>query len=359
MAKQWLDQSKPVRPGEDLDPERLGRYLRDHLPALGRDLLVEQFPSGFSNLTYLLRLNGRELVLRRPPFGANVKGGHDMLREYTLLSRLIDVYPYVPRPLLYCDDETVLGAPFYVMERLTGVILRPMMPPAMIPAPPLMGRIAASFARNFAALHAVDIDAAGLAGIGRPEGYIQRQITGWTGRYHKARTDDIPEMERVAAWLAGQMPPESGAALIHNDYKYDNLVLDPADWSRIIGVLDWEMATIGDPLMDLGSSLGYWVEAADPPAIRALQFSPTTQPGNPTRAELVEQFARWSGRDVSNILYYYIYGLFKLAVIVQQIYYRYHKGYTRDPRFADLIHAVRACSQTAVQAIAKRRIDAL
>lgn len=360
MARQWLDQSKPVRPGEELDLARLEAYLQAERPELDSDnLTVEQFPSGFSNLTYLLRLDDRDLVLRRPPFGANIKGGHDMLREYTILSNLISVYPYVPRPLLYCDDESILGAPFYIMERLTGVILRPQMPPAMIPEPPLMSRIANAFAENFAALHAVDIEQAGLAGLGRPQGYIERQINGWTRRYHKARTDDIPEMDRVAAWLAEKIPAESGVALIHNDYKYDNIVLDPADWSRIIGVLDWEMATIGDPLMDLGSSLGYWVEAGDPPAILALQFSPTTLPGNPTRVELVEQYARQSGRDVSNVLFYYVYGLFKLAVIVQQIYYRFKMGYTQDPRFAGLIHAVRACGQVAVRAISKGRIDGL
>jgi aminoglycoside phosphotransferase (APT) family kinase protein len=220
-----------------------------------------------------------------------------------------------------------------------------------------MGRIAGAFVDNLVDLHAVDYQAAGLGKLGRPKGYIQRQVEGWSGRYYKSRTDDIFEMDEVASWLAKNRPPESDATLIHNDYKYDNLVLDPANWSRITGVLDWEMATIGDPLMDLGTALGYWVEAGDPPEIQALRLSPTNLPGNPTRAELVEHYALRSDRDVSNILFYFVYGLFKLAVIVQQIYYRYERGYTQDPRFAGLIAAVRACGRMAIQAIEKGRID--
>ncbi|MCI0398314.1 MAG: phosphotransferase family protein [Chloroflexi bacterium] len=347
----WRDRPAAVRAGEELDGERLEAYLRERLPGVSGRLEVEQFPRGYSNLTYLLRLGERELVLRRPPFGANVKGGHDMNREYTILSHLAPVYPKAPRPLLYCDDEAVLGAPFYVMERLRGVILRPHLPAGMAPPPPLMARIATALVDNLAVLHAIDYQAAGLGELGRPEGYVERQIQGWAQRYAKARTDDVPEMERAAGWLAEHRPPESGAALIHNDYKYDNVVLDPADWSRIIGVLDWEMATVGDPLMDLGTALGYWVEPADPPEIQALQLSPTTLPGNPPRAEVVEQYARRSGRDVSNVRFYYVYGLFKVAVIVQQIYYRYKMGYTQDPRFADLILAVRAFGRTAGRAI--------
>jgi aminoglycoside phosphotransferase (APT) family kinase protein len=244
------------------------------------------------------------------------------------------------------------------MSRRKGGILRPKMPAEMTPAPGMMGKIAEAFIDNLLVLHDVDVEAAGLGDLGRPEGYIWRQIDGWSKRYRASQTDDIDELERAAAWLAEVQPPESAATLIHNDYKYDNLVLDPGDWSSIIGVLDWEMATIGDPLMDLGSSLGYWVEAGDPAEIQALRLSPTNVPGNPTREELLHRYALGSGREVDNPAFYYVYGLFKLAVIVQQIYARYRRGDTQDPRFANLIQAVRACGHMAGQAIDKGRISA-
>ncbi len=359
MPSPWIDQPAAVRAGEELEAGPLAAYLRAHLPALSGTLVVEQFPRGFSNLTYLIRVGARQLVLRRPPFGASVKTAHDMGREYRILSHLAPLYPKAPRPLLYCDDEAVLGAPFYVMERVEGVILRPTMPEGMIPPPERMARIAGAFVETLAELHAVDADAAGLGTLGRPDGYVQRQIEGWTRRYHRARTDDVPALERVAAWLADHQPPEAGAALIHNDFKYDNLVLDPDDWARVLAVLDWEMATLGDPLMDLGTTLGYWVDPDDPPDVRRLQLSPTTLPGNPTRADLVERYARQSGRAVEDVVYYYVYGLFKIAVIIQQIYHRYRLGHTQDRRFAHLLDGVRGCGLVALQAIDKGRIDRL
>ena len=359
MENDWRDKSAPVRPGEELALEPLEAYLKKNLPDLKGSLSVSQFPAGFSNLTYLVTVGDRDLVLRRPPFGVKIKSAHDMGREYKILSHLVEVYPKVPRPLLYCQDEIVLGAPFYVMTRLEGVILRPQMPEEMNPPPDVMARIADSFVENLVKLHAVDFQAAGLGDLGHLDGYIRRQTEGWALRYFDARTDDIPEMEEVTNWLDSNAPVESGAALIHNDYKYDNIVLDPNDWSQITGVLDWEMATIGDPLMDLGTSLGYWIQANDPEEIQALQFSPTTLPGNLTREELVEKYERQTGAGVGDIVFCYVYGLFKLAVIVQQIYARYKRGYTKDPRFANLTHAVRACGRQAVQAINRKRIDGL
>ena len=359
MRSYRIDRPQAVRPGEELDLERLAAYLADRLPDLEAPLAVRQFPRGFSNLTYLLRAGSRELVLRRPPVGAAVKSGHDMGREHRILSRLSRVYDKAPAPLLFCDDPAVLGAPFYLMERVEGVILRPRMAAEMRPAPARMAAIAGGFVDTLAELHAVDYAAAGLAELGRPEGYVRRQVDGWAGRYETARTDDVPEMTRVAAWLDAEAPAEAGAALIHNDFKYDNLVLDPDDGTRVIAVLDWEMATLGDPLMDLGTSLGYWVEPDDPPELRALALSPTLLPGNPTRAELVERYARASGREVAEPVFYYVYGLFKIAVIVQQIYARYRRGHTRDPRFAQLIDGVRACSRVALEAATKRRLERL
>lgn len=359
MQGDWRDRPAPVRAGEELNGERLGRYLKENIPGLSGGLTVLQFPSGFSNLTYLVRIGEREMVLRRPPFGTKIKSAHDMGREFTILSHLYPVYKKVPEPLHYCEDETVLGAPFYVMKRLKGVILRPEMPAEMVPRPALMAEIAGSFVDALVELHAVDYRQAGLGNFGKPRGYVQRQVEGWIGRYQKSRTDDIEEMDRVARWLSEHRPPESGSALIHNDFKYDNMVLDPVDWSRITGILDWEMATVGDPLMDLGTSLGYWVEADDPPEIQALRLSPTNLPGNPSRADLVEAYMQKSGRKIPNTVFYFVYGTFKLAVIVQQIYYRYKKGYTQDERFAGLIAAVRACGRLGIAAIDKGRIDRL
>ncbi len=356
MPADWLDQPQTVRAGEELDLAALEAYIRRHLPQLAGEVELLQFPGGYSNLTYLVRLGEREVVLRRPPFGAAIKSAHDMGREYTILTRLRPVYPQVPQTLLYCADASVLGAPFYLMERVQGVILRPQMSAAMQPTPPLMASIAGALVDNLVALHAVDYQAAGLGEVGRPAGYVQRQIEGWARRYAAAKTDDVSAMEQTAAWLLAHTPPESGATLIHNDYKYDNLALHPDDWTRIVAVLDWEMATIGDPLMDLGTTLGYWVQADDSPILQLLALSPTTLPGNPTRAEVVEQYAQRSDRDVGPIVFYYAYGLFKIGVIVQQIYRRYKLGYTQDPRFAGLLQAVQVCGQGALHAIQSQMI---
>jgi aminoglycoside phosphotransferase (APT) family kinase protein len=359
MSTHHIDQPKPVRPGEELDTGRLEAYLSKHVPDLDGPITVEQFPSGHSNLTYLLRAGDRELVLRRPPFGAKIRTAHDMGREYRILSHLVDVYPRIPRPLLYCADESVLGAPFYVMERLTGIILRASAPAGLELPPALMRRLSENFVDNLVEIHRLDYEAAGLGGLGHPVGYVRRQIEGWTRRYHDARTDDIPDIERVAAWLAEHMPPEVGASLIHNDYKYDNLVLDPEELSHIVGVLDWEMATIGDPLMDLGTTLGYWVDPDDPVELRSLAFSLTTLPGNLNRRDLAQRYAQQSGLDLSNILFYYVYALFKIAVIVQQIYARYKAGLTTDERFAMMGYVVQMLGKAAVLAIEKGRIDRL
>ena len=359
MSTNWTDQPRAVRLSEELETAKLEAYFSTHAPDLHGPITVQQFPGGHSNLTYMLRVGEREVVLRRPPFGAKIKTAHDMGREYTILSHLVAVYPRVPRPLLYCEDESVLGAPFYVMERVKGVILRTKVPKGLDLTPAVMRALSEHCVANLVEIHGVDYVAAGLGDLGHPAGYVRRQIEGWTTRYHNARTDDVPDVERVAAWLAEHMPPDVGAALIHNDYKYDNLVLDPQDLSRIVGVLDWEMATIGDPLMDLGTTLGYWVDAGDPPELQALGFGLTALPGNLNRRELAQRYAELSGRDLSNMLFYYVYALFKIAVIVQQIYARYKAGFTKDERFAGMIFVVRMLGQMATLAIDKGRIDDL
>jgi aminoglycoside phosphotransferase (APT) family kinase protein len=359
MPVELLDQPQKTRPGEELDAGKLAAYLRQALPDLSGPIEIAQFPKGYSNLTYSLRVGERELVLRRPPFGAKIKTAHDMGREYRILSHLIAAYPKVPRPLAFCEDESVLGAPFYLMERVKGIILRTKPPEGLELAPALMGRISENFIANLAEIHAVNYAAAGLGELGKPDGYVTRQVEGWIKRYQNARTDDIPEMERIAAWLFEHKPADAGGCLIHNDYKYDNLVLDPQEVSQIKAVLDWEMATIGDPLMDLGSTLGYWVDADDPEDWQKQSFGLTTRPGNLNREELLERYVTESGRAVINPVFYYAYGLFKIAVIVQQIYARYKQGLTKDARFAGLINLVRSASKTACLAIEKKRITRL
>jgi len=355
-----IDQSSQIRKGEELPVEPLYDYLNARLPNLSAPLIVEQFSAGFSNLTYLLRSGDRELVLRRPPVGAKIKTAHDMSREYRILSHLYPVYPKVPRPLLFCDDESILGAPFYVMERVTGIILRAQRPTGLDLAPALMRRLSQAFIENLAEIHELDYEAAGLGELGSPQGYVKRQVEGWTKRYFNARTDDVPAIEKLAEWLHQNLPPDSvRPGLIHNDYKYDNLVLDPDDLGRVIAVLDWEMATIGDPLMDFGTSLGYWVETNDPEEWQRYGFGLTSLPGSFTRTELLDHYMQRTGRRIDDPVFYFAYGLLKIAVIVQQIYFRYQKGLTRDPRFANLGALVKACGDLAQRAIQRGRIDAL
>jgi aminoglycoside phosphotransferase (APT) family kinase protein len=352
-----IDEPRPVRDGEQLDLARLQDYLSAHLPGAAGLLEVEQFPCGHSNLTYLLRMGDQEWVLRRPPFGNRVKTAHDMGREYRILSRLCHVYPPAPAPSLYCEDETILGAPFYLMERRKGVILRGSPPPDRPIPPELVRRLCETLVDNLALLHALDYRAAGLDDLGKPQGYVDRQVTGWTKRYQDACTAEVPDIERTMTWLAENRPAKSGAAtLIHNDFKFDNFVLDPEDLTRIVAVLDWEMATIGDPLMDLGTTLAYWTEASDPAPLHQFIVGPTTQPGSLSRRELVERYGQTTGRDTSNMLFCYACGLFKVAVIAQQIYARYVRGLTQDPRFAGFNHVVAALGLGAVRAIDTGRI---
>jgi aminoglycoside phosphotransferase (APT) family kinase protein len=361
MIDTTIDSASAVRPGEEIDAAKLAAWLKGKLLGIEGPVTVEQFPGGHSNLTYLLRFGNSELVLRRPPFGSKVKTAHDMGREFKVLSHLHAAYPRAPRALLHCDDLDVIGAPFYLMERVRGVILRHQRAPEGLDLnPERMRALSEAAVDGLVDLHAVDYRAIGLEDLGHPEGYVQRQVEGWTERWRKARTDDLPDLDRAAAWLADHLPPPgNGAALIHNDYKYDNLVLHPQDLDRVVAVLDWEMATVGDPLMDLGTSLGYWMDPDDNSELRLLPAGPTTLPGNLRRAEVVERYAARSGRDVSGILFYYVFGLFKIAVIAQQIYYRYQQGLTHDERFAALIGAVRILGHTAAQAMAKNRIDRL
>lgn len=349
-----IDQAKDIRKGEELDLDRLKAYLSENLEGFSGDLEISQFPSGFSNLTYLLKAGDKEYVLRRPPFGANIKGGHDMSREFRVLSALDGVYSKAPKPVLFCDDQEVMGADFYMMERVQGVILRGRPPKDIALKPELMRSISEATVNHLAELHLIDLEASGLSDFGKPDGYTQRQVEGWIGRYYKAETDKIPQMDEAANWMKAHIPKQKYVSLIHNDYKYDNLILNPQKLDEIIAVLDWEMATIGNPLMDMGTSLAYWAQASDSDILKP--FSLTWLPGNYTRAEFVEQYEKKTGFDLNDQLFYYVFGAFKIGVIIQQIYARYKKGLTQDPRFAHLIYAVKACGENAIGALERNRI---
>ncbi len=354
-----LDEPRDVRAGEELPQGALQRFVDAHLPGLG-PLAVRQFPGGYSNLTYLLRAaDGRELVLRRPPFGAGVKHAHDMGREHRLLCALHPLWPRVPRPIVACADESVIGAPFYLMERVRGLIPRG----ANAQASPDEARARAeALIDTLAELHALDPASAGLRDLGRPEGYAARQVAGWAERYARARSDDVPEIDDLAAWLGAHVPADSVPALVHNDYKFDNVVFDPLVPARVVAVLDWEMATLGHPLLDLGTTLAYWAERDDPQDWQRFSVVPATLAvGCLTRREVVARYAQASGRAWAQgaVVFAYVYGLFKVAVIAQQIYARFRQGHTRDPRFAGLQHVVRACGSVGQRALELGRIDRL
>jgi aminoglycoside phosphotransferase (APT) family kinase protein len=336
----FRDQPGSIRPGEELDLDKLEAFLRPHFPHETGTFGVEQFPSGHSNLTYSVQLGDRKLVLRRPPFGSKVKSAHDMGREFRVLSKLHAVYPPAPEVLLYCEDVSVLGAPFYVMKPISGIILRRDLPKDFLFTPDTARKVCESFVDNLARLHSIDYAAIGLGDFGKPVGYLERQVRGWIERYHGSKTHEIPEVEKISEWMQKNLPAPGDATLIHNDYKFDNVVLDCADLTKIIGVLDWEMCTIGDPLSDLGTALAYWVEAGDTDELQKLRWGPTDYPGSMTRNEVVQRYAQATGRDASNMVFYLAFARFKLAVIVQQIYYRYHLGLTKDARFAAMSEAV-------------------
>ncbi|MFJ4397276.1 phosphotransferase family protein [Pseudomonas sp. NPDC089396] len=348
------DQSTQVRPGEELDAAVIDPYLKAHIPGLAGTPNISQFPGGASNLTYLVAYPDREFVLRRPPFGQKAKSAHDMGREFRILNQLNEGFPYCPKAYVHCTDEALIGGEFYVMERVNGIILRSDIPAELGLDATRTEALCKSFIDRLVELHQVDYNACGLADLGKPEGYVQRQIEGWTSRYEKALTPDAPRWEHVIAWLRDKMPadhPRPG--IVHNDYRFDNVILDSDNPMRIIGVLDWEMATIGDPLMDLGNSLAYWIEASDPAPMQLMRRQPSNAPGMLTRRQFVDYYAERAGIRLDNFDYYYCYGLFRLAGIVQQIYYRFYHGQTQDKRFAQFIEMNRLLEQTSLQVIAK------
>lgn len=332
-----------VRPGESLDWAGLDRYLKQKIPGLKGDPDITQYPSGQSNLTYRLSYPDRDLVVRRPPFGTKPKSGHSMSREYRVMTALGPVFGSVPKTLAYTDDESIIGSEFYVMERTEGIILSQNLASSLDLSQQENRQLCLNFFEKLIELHQVDIDAAGLTDFGKPQGYVERQISGWNRRYHAALTPNVDPFEDVRRWLEDNRPvTETRASIVHGDYRLDNAIIDLDDDFRIVAILDWEISALGDPLMDLGNALCYWIEADDPPYLQNLAMQPSASPGMLSRNEILDLYSKHTGLDTSQFSFYLIYGYFRLAAVLQQIYLRYHNGQTQDKRFAQLDQKVLA-----------------
>jgi aminoglycoside phosphotransferase (APT) family kinase protein len=322
-----------VRPDERFDEAKLAHYLRGKLDGADAPLTVRQFGGGAANLTYLLDYGTRQYVLRRPPLGPVAQSAHDMNREYRVLSVLYQVYPYAPRAYLYCDDHSVIGAPFFIMERRQGVVVRKSLPDEFAHIADAPARMSAALVDALVDFHATNYHTVGLETLGKPAGFLERQVEGWYGRWHNARTHALPQMEAVYGWLKENLPPPNPPTLVHNDYKLDNVMLAADDPGQIVAVFDWDMCTLGDPLADLGALLTYWIQPDDPPYMQLTSMMPVGDSRFLTREQLVQRYAERSGRDVSHIRFYHTLGIFRLVVIAAQIYIRYQRGQTQDARF--------------------------
>ncbi len=333
MTANAADTAGAVRSGEEFDVEAVDAWLKHAIPSLKGTPEVTQYPGGASNLTYRLQYDNDDLILRRPPAGTKARSAHDMGREFRIQQALKPVFPLVPEMRAHCADTSVIGAEFYAMERLAGIIPRKNLPRGIELSPDQVRRLCLNVLDTQIALHRVDPRAAGLEGIGKGAGYAQRQIEGWSKRYRDARTWNVPRGDRIMRWLAANLPVQERICVTHNDFRFDNVVLDPQDPTHVIGVLDWELATLGDPLMDLGNTLAYWVQADDDVLAQATRRQPTHLPGMLTRREVIAYYCGTMGFDAQDFTFYEVYGLFRLSAIAQQIYYRYHHGQTRNPAF--------------------------
>lgn len=352
------DRADPLEAHEAVPMDRLLPWLTSVLGHRPAEIQLARFGRGYSNLTFLLTVDGREIVLRRPPPGVRIARAHDMGREYRIVTALGTAWDKVPPTVAQCTDPEILGGGFYLMERVKGIILRREAPTALNTHEDDWTRASSGLVDTLAEIHAIDVQQAGLGDLGRPDGYVQRQVQGWTRRYEASATDDLPAVHRLAEWLAAHQPTESGATMIHNDLKYDNVILDPRDIGAVRAVLDWEMATVGDPLLDLGTFLAYWVQADDPPVLQHLRMGPTHCPGNLTRSELVARYQSKTNRDFDP-LWYYAFGQFKNAVVVQQLYRRYVEGHTTEKRYAGFLDGVKGLVAVGLGAIATGSIDSV
>jgi aminoglycoside phosphotransferase (APT) family kinase protein len=340
-----MTDTRPVRASENLDWDVVANYLRRELDTDGT-FDVEQFAGGHSNLTYLIRFGDKEMVLRRPPFGPVPARAHDMAREFRLLAAVHPRFPLAPKPFVLCEDTSLIGSVFYVMERRRGLVIRAQEPPPIAGNVALRRRVSGSVIDTLADLHAVDVAAHGLDVLGKPAGFVARQIRGWTERWHGSKTSEVPEMESLAAWLEARIPKDPARpTLVHGDYKLDNIMLDAAQPERVTGVFDWEMSAVGDPLIDVGLVVCYWIHIAG--ANDDALATVTTNEGWFNREQILERYAKRSGRNVDAIALYEVFAVFKVAVVIQQIYARFVRGQTDDPRFERLGDRVASLARMA------------
>lgn len=359
----------PIREGEELNLQALEAYLRQHLPELlhgepldDASIALEQFPGGHSNLTYLVKLGGHDFVLRRPPFGPVAPTAHDMPREFRLLRAVHPLFNLAPLPYLLCEDTSIIGVPFYLMERRRGLVVRRDTPKEIGDDFDMRRRVSEAMIDTLADLHSVDIYSSGLVNIGKPVGFVTRQVKGWTERWARSKTSDLEDVDNVIEWLKDRLPPEPDpeagrpATLIHNDFKLDNTMLDPNDPTKVVAVLDWEMCTVGDPLVDVGIFLCYWAQKEDNEARRESISPVTTEPGWISREEIIARYAERTGRDLSGIAFYEVFALFKVAVVLQQIFFRYERGQTHDERFKNFGRRVAGLAKAAWELAVKSGI---
>jgi len=342
-----MEKTVPLSDKENISVELLNNLLINQAINIAPVISITRFPGGYSNLTYCLTTAEKQYVLRTPPPGAHIKSAHDMGREFKVLSLLKPHFNKVPTPIYFCEDESLLGAPFYIMEKIEGNILRAHNAPKLNLPLATYETLSKKLIDTLTALHAIDINSTGLNQLGKPEGYITRQVEGWIKRYYTAETNTIESMNATAQWLQSFQPIVQVPTLLHNDFKYDNVIFEENNFTEIVGVLDWEMATVGDPLMDLGAMLAYWFEAGEGDVFK--NYNLTWLPGNYTRKQLINRYAKNTGRDLSDIHFYYVFGLFKNAVIAQQIYHRWKQGNSNDVRFGALLPMIQLLGAKAEQ----------
>jgi len=351
----WTEpETVSVRPEAVLDLHVLEPFLRERLPCTDGPLTIVQFAGGRANLTYLISFGPHEYVLRRPPSGPLAPGAYDMAREFRVLSALTPVFPPASRPFLFCDDVNVLGAPFFVMERRRGLVIHKEMPPAYLNQPALYRRLSEAMIDTLVAFHAIDYKAVGLETLGKPEGFVERQVNSWSKRWERVKiAREIPLMDELSRWLLARIPRPYAPTLLHNDYKLDNMMVDPNDIARIIAIFDWDQCTLGDPLVDLGLLLNYWTEPTDSPARKYLSRAPNDLPGFYTRAEVIDRYAKHSGRDVTAIAFYETFALWKTATVCMQLFVLYQNGQLQDEILSDFSQRAVFLAETA-QEVAQR-----
>lgn len=338
-----------------LNFDLLKDYLAPILHCAADTIQVNQLPGGYSNLSFLVESSTKKFILRRPPFGEKIAKAHDMSREFKVLEGLKKAgYTKSPLPIHFCAEESIFGAPFFIMEFVEGVILGNRVPQGIKLEKEDFTALSRSAMDCLLELHNLKLENSGLIHLGKPEGYTQRQVEGWVDRYFRAKTNELPGLEQATTWLLENIPSTAPLAFIHNDFKYDNLVLDPQQNTHIKGVLDWEMATVGNPLMDLGTTLAYWAEEKDPEILKLFNLSHL--PGNLSRKEIMEYYFSNGTSSKQEMVFYYVFGLVKVAVIAQQIFKRYSQGYSTDPRFEPLIHVVEAAGKKALKTLQTDKI---